>query len=224
MAVIQRRARAVLYRITRRKTCRISLRAMIGQAVELEGYNAVGANADLVQVTAGYGTYFGDDVHLTSCRLGRFCSIGPEVSSVSGTHPMEYASTHPSFYSPDNPTGLCFVTRQKFREYRMAGGQFRTVIGNDVWIGTGARIVDGVSIGDGAVVLAGAVVTKDVPEYAVVGGVPARVIRYRFSGDILRKLREADLWSRDLGWLREHAELFSDVSALLERIDEEKKH
>lgn len=79
------------------------------------------------------------------------------------------------------------------------------------------RILDGVTIGDGAIVGAGAVVVKDIPPYAVAGGVPAKIIRYRFSEEEIQKLLKIKWWNREQTWLREHAELFRDIKRFLER-------
>ena len=97
-------------------------------------------------------------------------------------------STHPVFFSTRMQSGYTFADESYFEEYR------GTTIGNDVWIGANAIVIDGVRIGDGAVVAAGAVVTKDVPAYAIVGGVPARIIRYRFLQTDIDVLLKINWW------------------------------
>lgn len=89
------------------------------------------------------------------------------------------------------------------------------VIGSDVWIGARAAILEGVTIGDGAVVAAGAVATKDVPPYAIVGGVPAKIIKYRFDEETIKKLLELKWWDKDMDWIVEHACMFEKVENLL---------
>ena len=93
-------------------------------------------------------------------------------------------------------------------------------IGNDVWIGTGAILLDGVTIGNGAIVAAGAVVNKDVPPYAVVGGVPAKIIKYRFSEEIVKKLEESRWWEKEESWLLKNAEKFSNIEIFLKSVEE----
>ena len=93
-------------------------------------------------------------------------------------------------------------------------------IGNDCWIGERVSIVGGCSIGDGAVVLTGAVVTKDVPPYAVVGGVPAKILKYRYDEDTVKWLRGIRWWDKPLEWLRENYELLCDMDRLREAIRE----
>lgn len=85
------------------------------------------------------------------------------------------------------------------------------IIGNDVWIGAYVNIIEGITIGDGAIIAAGSVVTQDVPPYAVVGGVPAKVIKYRFEQDIIEQLKKIEWWNKDQKWLKKNAHLFDDV-------------
>ncbi|EPZ37468.1 transferase hexapeptide repeat containing protein [Anoxybacillus ayderensis] len=91
-------------------------------------------------------------------------------------------------------------------------------IGNDVWIGANSIVLDGVKIGDGAIVAAGAVVTKDVPDYAIVGGVPARVIRYRFNEEIIKQLKVIKWWDIDLNNLKNYENQFEDIELFLNHI------
>jgi len=193
----------------------ISFRARIGENVALGGGNFIGANVQLEDTSIGYGTYICDGGSLSGCKIGRFCSIGPDVKRIAGTHPLEFVSTHPAFYSPNHSCGVNFVQTQKFDDYRFADDAYNVVIGNDVWIGTGASIVDGVRIGDGAVVLAGAVVTKDVEPYGIVGGVPARIVKRRFDEKTIHALLCLQWWNKDIEWIQAHAEEFSDVSLLI---------
>ena len=91
-------------------------------------------------------------------------------------------------------------------------------IGNDVWIGARSIIMDGVSIGDGAIVAAGSVVTKDVPPYAVVGGSPAKIIKYKFSQDIIDRLEEIQWWNLPDEEITKVVDLFHVKNPSLEEI------
>lgn len=136
--------------------------------------------------------------------VGRFALFGTDVMTGGGIHPTESVSTHLLFQNMDNawnrrfhslcekPAFLEELARyQKEHEFK---GKTRIRIGNDVWIGSRAVILRGVCVGDGAVVGAGAVVTRDVEPYTIVGGVPARPIRRRFSEHVIRKLEEIRWW------------------------------
>ena len=81
-------------------------------------------------------------------------------------------------------------------------------IGNDVWIGANAMILGGITIGDGAIIGAGAVVTKDIPPYAIVGGIPARIIRYRFPNDVINALLSSQWWNLSENILKSNIKVF----------------
>ena len=87
-------------------------------------------------------------------------------------------------------------------------------IGNDCWIGEGAFLVGGITIGDGAVILAHAVVTKDVPPYAIVGGVPAKIQKYRYDEETIDFLQKIQWWNSPIEWLQENWELLCDLDKL----------
>jgi Acetyltransferase (isoleucine patch superfamily) len=155
-------------------------------------------------------SYVANGGRISNAEVGKFCSIGPDVRIGLGKHPVRnYVSTHPAFYSKSNASGLSFSDRDKFNESE------RVVIGNDVWIGQSVIVCDGVRIGDGACIAAGAVVTKNVEPYSLVGGVPARFIRYRFDADVIKRLLAIKWWDKDLSWIKKNWELFSDIEAFL---------
>ena len=140
----------------------------------------------------GEGSYAGEGFEVANreTTVGKYCSIGCNVNLGATQHPVDFLSTHPMLYT-DMPYGpnLPPECRCKFD-----GVKPPCHIGNDVWIGLNAVIMDGITVGDGAVIAAGAIVTKDVPPYAIVGGVPAKVIRYRFSPEIIAALLELRWW------------------------------
>jgi acetyltransferase-like isoleucine patch superfamily enzyme len=167
-------------------------------------------NARVYRCTIGRYTYIGHDSVLQFSTVGRFCSVGPYVLCGLGQHPIgSFVSTCTTFYRNPAPC-LTLLEETIFHEEYIP-----VHVGNDVWIGARALIVDGVRIGDGAVVAAGAIVTKDVPPYAIVAGVPAKIIRYRFSEDIINKLLTIKWWDRDIEWLKSHIELFSDIEKFI---------
>lgn len=180
-----------------------------------EGANKLG-DCSYFSGRMGYGTYIGNDCSIIG-NIGRFCSIAPEVKNSLGIHPVSepYVSTSPMFFSLRKQTGETFAHKQLFEELRDP-----IEIGHDCWIGQRAFIVGGVKIGTGAVVLAGAVVTKDVPPYAIVGGVPAKVLKYRYDQETIDFLLRTEWWNMPVDWLRENYEIFSDIDKFKRVINE----
>lgn len=129
--------------------------------------------------------------------MGRYCSIASGVKIMGLRHPYEWLTTSATTYDKG------FIAFQKFLEIenesqntrRLPSRENGLVIGNDVWIGARAVLKPSIKIGHGAVIGADAVVTKDVPAYAIVGGNPAKIIKYRFEDEIIKKLLEIEWWN-----------------------------
>lgn len=135
--------------------------------------------------------------------IGKFCSIASGVHIGLGQHPLKWVSTHPAFYSKTQPIAVTFAEKDEFEPFQ------KTVIGHDVWIGRNALIRDGVKVGTGAVIAAGAVVVNDVEPYAVVGGVPAKAMQFRFDPSLVQKLLDTQWWDMPFEWLRANHHLLS---------------
>lgn len=155
-------------------------------------------------------SFCGYDCSLLNAQIGSFCSIADQVYIGGSTHPIEYVSTSPVFLSHRDSVKAKFSHHDY---YNMP----QTVIGNDVWIGHGAKIRAGVSIGHGAVIGMGAVVAKDVAPYAIVVGNPAQEVRKRFSPEIVDSLLAIAWWDFDDDTLAEAAKDFTDPIAFIER-------
>ena len=199
--------------------CIFSTNSHITKRSSFEGMNKVHPTASF-DGTMGYGSYIGGGSSISG-KVGRFSSIGRLISVIQGTHPYTepFASTAPCFFALNadkQQNGRTFADEQLFNElmFADAGKQYPVIIGNDCWLGTGVSIVSGVTIHDGAVVLAHAVVTKDVPPYAVVGGVPARVIKYRYDKDTIDFLLRSQWWNNSEEWFKENWKLLTDISKL----------
>lgn len=201
-----------------KNTVKFGLLSRILDDAIFENNVVIGRNS-LIWGEVGKYTYCGNNCVLFG-KIGRFCSISSDVRVINGRHAFKhpFVSTSPLFFSLHTAFGFSFVSSQKYEEYIYADSvnKYPVVIGNDCWIGGGASIIEGVTIGDGAVVLANATVTKDVPPYAIVGGVPARVIGYRYPEEIINKLLALKWWDKDEEWIMKNAELFSDLDAFLD--------
>lgn len=150
----------------------------------------------------GRHSYTGSNTKIIAATIGKFVSISWNVSIGGGNHDYTRLTNHAFLY--DNFSHI----RPEGEEAAYNRFSKPCIIGNDVWIATGAIINRGVTIGDGAVVASGAVVTKDVPPYAIVAGCPAKVIKYRFDKEKIDKLLEMKWWEWDDEKIRENYQMF----------------
>ncbi len=162
-------------------------------------YTSVGPRTSMNESTFGDYSYVVQDCSIVWADIGKFCSIAATTRINPGNHPMWRAALHHFTYRSES-YGFAVDDDGEFFEWRAA---HRVVMGNDVWIGHGSTILPGVKIGTGAGIGAGAVVSKDVPPFAIVGGVPARIIRYRFDETVQEKLMNLAWWD----WPREKLEV-----------------
>jgi acetyltransferase-like isoleucine patch superfamily enzyme len=160
----------------------------------------------LENVRIGKHSFVTSGALCSNTSIGRYCSIANNVLIGPAEHPTNYLSTYDVFLD---------YTFYKERSLK------KTIIGNDVWIGANAVIRRGIKIGDGAVVGAGAIVLSDVPPYAIVAGVPAKIIRYRFNEEIIKKLLELKWWEIDETLLSSMD--FSDIEKCIKTLDQLRK-
>lgn len=153
-------------------------------------------------------------------KIGRYCSISWSVSIMAGDHPTAHVSTHPFTYRDyfERRIKQDFGEAPNIAKFNPDRGP--VVIGNDVWIGQNVLLRNGITIGHGAVVAAGSVVVKDVPPYAIVGGNPAKIIKYRFDEKTIEKLLASEWWEyhcKDFAGL-DVADPIAFVDGLMEKI------
>lgn len=183
-----------------------------------EGLNSIGRYTQ-VNGAFGLGTYVCDYCYILA-NVGRYTSIGSFVRINPGIHPFKapYVSTSPFFYSMRKQNGSTLTDFERFDEikYIDKNNKIPVIIGNDCWIGDGVFITGGLRIGDGAVILAHSVVTKDIPSYAIVGGVPAKILSYRYDESTIQFLLNLKWWDKDDDWLKNNLDLMCNIEKLKE--------
>ena len=203
--------------LLRKKNIWVSPYCFFNQATVFEGNNKIGQGTSVSNSIVGRNTYIGTNSDFHNCKIGRFCSIASNIKVIAETHPSSvFVSTSPSFFSTLMQNGQTFVKKNRFEEHLTIEG-YNVIIGNDVWIGANVIIKGGVKIGNGAIVAMGAVVTKDVPPYAIVGGVPAKVIKYRFTEDQIKKLEEIKWWDKSDSWSQNHVDEFENIEIFIKK-------
>lgn len=163
------------------RSANVAIPVSIGKEAEIHDRSTLG----LYSLLNSYSILYSDTQVGKYCSIGRYCEIGADA------HPMHFLSTSNLQYSNTLMKGheeTTFRRKVKFEYDR------NTLIGHDVWVGAKSVIKSGVTIGDGAVIAALSFVNKDVPPYAIVGGVPAKIIRFRFPENIIAALLELEWW------------------------------
>ena len=178
-------------------------------------YNIIYQNSSLINSFLGDYSYLNKRTNVSNAKIGKYCSIGENVTIGLGKHPTsKFISTHPTFYT--NKYKHYFSKKLIFEEYEEIN------IGNDVWIGSNSILRDGLNIGDGAIIATGSIVVKDVPSYAIVGGNPAKIIRYRFEEHQVKLLLEIAWWNKPVDWIAKNAEVMIDIDLFLNAVSKEK--
>lgn len=154
---------------------------------------------DFKEGAIGDYTYINGAIIYDKVYIGKYCSIAHNVCIGPGEHFTDRLSTYPVISRVLQESIDTEFPQKK-----------KTIIGNDVWIGNGVTILEGVSIGNGAIIAAGAVVTKDVPSFAIAGGIPAKIIRYRFEDKEREIINQMCWYDQDETWIKEHRSLFEN--------------
>ena len=191
------------------------------QRTEFGGYNVINSGTWISNTKIGRNTYIGHNSSLPNAEIGRYCSFGNNIKVVQATHPSHtFVSTAPVFFSPLKQSNRTFAENNYFDEFISINGR-SVVIGNDVWIGDNVLIKGGITIGDGAIVAMGSVVTKDVQPYSIVGGVPAKIIRFRFDEEQIEKLLQFKWWDKEDSWLENNFQRFHNIEDFINFINNE---
>lgn len=190
-------------------TAFVSMDSVLGKGVKIL------KNVNIGNCKIGRYTYVGVNSNFSNTSIGSFCSIGPDVLCGLGDHPIDFVSTYPGFYSNQASGSHWFGHVHDFKEEQS------TIIESDVWIGAKVIIKGGIHIGTGAIIGAGAVVTKNIPPYAIVGGVPAKVLKYRFDENLISLLIESKWWEKNEETLKKLSKYFKEPLIFLEKIKRE---
>ncbi|UTM56559.1 hypothetical protein L4174_012095 [Photobacterium sp. CCB-ST2H9] len=203
------------------KNSQLGLNCIIGDfsriyESSLTDYVRVDRNNFILNSRIGCYSYTGQFTVLMHSEIGKFCSISWGVTIGAGEHDYTKITTHDFLYNTSYDLNDETISYDRFSK--------KLVVGNDVWIGANSTVCRGVSIGDGAVIGANSVVTKDVPPYAIVAGCPAKIIKYRFTKDVIDKLLDLKWWDFPYQIIKENFKFISesDIESVIEKLQVEK--
>jgi len=186
----------------------VSMNSVIFPYVKILEYSNIGS------CTIQKYSYIGKNCDFSFTNVGSFCSIGAGVICGAADHPISYVSTYPGFYKSKSSGSFSFDSDIEFTD------QKDTSIGHDVWIGVNVIILGGVNIGTGSVIAAGSVVTKDVLPYSIVGGIPAKVIKFRFESGLIEILLNSKWWEKDIDLIKKYNHLMNKPLLFINKIKE----
>lgn len=210
-----------LFRLPKIIKCRkntqsiISNKCVLNNLTILEGKNKIG-HVNISNTSIGFGTYILSG-YAVNGDIGRFTSIGNNFKVIDADHPIRNVSSYPGFYKSKNKDIFLVKNNIEINEQRLCENGKSFIIGSDVWIGDNVSVRGGVTISNGAVVGANAFVTKDVPPYAVVGGIPARIINFRFDDKTIDILNSLEWWNWPLDKIINESAFFDRIGTFIER-------
>lgn len=173
--------------------------AKINKNTIFEGNNSIEKRSFISDCYLGEYSYVGEDCKLRNVKIGRYCSLGNNIKVIFGNHPTNFVGTHPIFYEENDN----FNPAKKVQNTK-----WDVVIENDVWIGDNVSIFPGVTIKNGAIIGTNALVTKDVEEFSIVVGVPAKIIKYRFDKETVNEIKETKWWLKSKDELKVYKKYF----------------
>lgn len=187
---------------------RLQGKSIRGSSISKKAYINYGSN--IVNSSMGDYSYCGYDCWIIEAEIGKYCSISNQVHIGGPAHPLNWVSTSPVFHKGRNVFGK-HLSEHSFNAFK------KTHIGNDVWIGECTLIKAGIIIGNGAVIGMGSVVTKDIGDYEIWAGNPAKYIRKRFSDEIIAKLQNIKWWEMDEDKLVRYSNAIQNVETFIEK-------
>lgn len=183
------------------------------RASKIDKTSVVCSGSQVNRTTMGKYSYIGNNCFTSNTKIGAFCSIADNCFIGGAAHPLNFVSTSPVFHKGKN------IMNKNFSCHEFKTSE-ETTIGNDVWLGAGVTVLSGVKIGNGAVVGAGSVVTKNIGDYEIWAGNPAKCIRKRFSDEVTEELARLEWWNWNEEKIATFSEYFNEPEKLIGIIKE----
>lgn len=181
---------------------------------KIHSTSKIASKSHVVKISLDKYSYIGNNCFIQDCRIGSFCSIADNCIIGGSSHPIEWGATSSVFHEGNN------ILKKNFSLHSFETSK-HTIIGNDVWIGNNVIIKSGVEVGNGSVIGMGSVVTKNIGDYEIWAGNPARLIRKRFSDETIELLNNSEWWNKSETEIKQIAVYINDINKFKKIINEE---